>query len=303
MLGIRDRLKQNQTESTLPRSAPPATANTPKGIAGFKDRKKFEGACILPIAKIVPDPDQPRKTFSDDSITRTAASLTSIGQLVPILVRYDEPADSFIIIDGERRFRAATLAGLVELSCVVDNEANRETVLEIQLVVNALREDVNPMEQARAWARLAEIRRVSIRELARSLNYDHSMVGRKISLLSLPEEIQAAIEANQIPQETGIALAQVADPVKQAELSERAIKGDLPRSELRQQTAKSSRTRSAKARTKGKSKPITSRTFKENSGGYRITIERAKGINPATMLEALQLAVAQVEAEMVAEFA
>ncbi len=298
MSAFTGQLKRNQMESMKARSAGPTTPST-ASAAGFGDRKPFKDACMLPASRIVPDPDQPRKTFAAESIARTAQSLTAVGQLVPIIVRYDRANDRYIIVDGERRHRAATLAGLADLSCVVESEANRETILEIQLVVNALREDVNPMEQARAWQRLAESRKMSLRDLAKMLNYDHTVIGRKISLLDLPEDIQTAIENKAISQETGIGLAQIADPVKQAELAAQAKENDLPRGELREvvKASKAGKPTATGNAGTGKVKPPIARTFKF-PGGLRIEATRAKGLDPLTLVEAPRSAPAEVEAEL-----
>lgn len=292
MLGsLKDRLKQNQAEATTPRSTVSASTSTSAG-GGFRHRLPFKDACKLPLDKIDPDPDQPRKTFADDSIERTARSLLSVGQIVPIIVRHDQAADRFILIDGERRYRAAQVAGLAELSAVVDNKANAETVLEIQLVVNALREDVNPMEQARAWERLARLNGKSLRELAEMLNYDHTVIGRKISLLSLPDEIQADIEGKRISQETGIALARIEDPAEQAALAERAKAGELPRSELRERIARP-RTAAAPGKPKGRGGKVKlpARVVFRGEGGVRIAAERARGVDMLTAVAALERAL------------
>lgn len=297
MLGLgSNKLKENQAATMQPRTTTPATSSAPSSaVADHKNRKQFKGACILPIAKIGPDPDQPRKSFPEDSIERLSRSLTGVGQLIPIIVRYVASEDRYLIVDGERRYRAALLTPLTDLTCVVDSEATRDTILEIQLVVNALREDVNPMEQARAWQRLAESRKMTHRALAEMLNYDHTVIGRKISLLGLPDDIQAAIEAGEITQEQGIGINQVDDPIRQAELAARAKAGDLTRAELRKETKK--RTAGKGGKTKGKAKVATKRTFKADAG-LRITAERAKGIEPAALAEAFERLAAEIRAEL-----
>ena len=301
MSAIKDRIKRNSAESTQSRTTiPTGPAASSASIAEFKNRKQFKNACILPTAKIDPDLDQPRKTFPAESIARLSQSLTAVGQLVPLIVRYNEPTDRYIILDGERRYQAATLAGLFELACVVESEANRDTILEIQLVVNALREDVNPMEQARAWGRLADSKKMSLRDLAKMLNYDHSVIGRKISLLDLPEEIQAAIEAKEISQEMGIGLALVDDPTEQAELAERIKAGDMTRQEMRQRAAQRKATGkggATKPKAKAKPKPRTTWTYK-GEAGLRITAERAKGIDLTALLVGMESAVEQIRGEL-----
>ena len=106
----------------------------------------------VPIAKLVPDSEQPRSEFDDDELQRLAESLRSRGQLQPIRVRWDAIRELWVIVSGERRWRAAGLAGLAALACVeVKGELTPESILEDQLVENCLRSDLKPIEEARAF--------------------------------------------------------------------------------------------------------------------------------------------------------
>src|SRR4051812_45128101 len=109
-------------------------------------------ALTIPVAKLLPDPDQPRSEFDEEELARLAESLRTRGQLQPIRVRFDAPRSAWVIISGERRWRAAMIAGLASLACVeVKGEPNADAILEDQLVENCLRSDLKPIEEARAF--------------------------------------------------------------------------------------------------------------------------------------------------------
>src|SRR5262245_29009071 len=119
----------------------------PARLAGLA---KARDAAVIPIDKIQRDDDQPREDFDDAGLDRLAESLKARGQLQPIRVRWDEGSGAYVIIAGERRWRAAVRAGLPALTCMV-HEASLDPaeLLAIQLVENCLREDLRPVEQAR----------------------------------------------------------------------------------------------------------------------------------------------------------
>ena len=143
-----------------------------------------------------PGPDQPRTEFDPEALERLAASLKARGQLQPIRVRWDDQADRYVVVVGERRWRAAALAGLESIACVVaSGDATPEDLLEDQLVENALREDLRPIEQARAYRTLLAARGLTHRQLAERLQIGHASIARALALLDLPEPIQAEVEA------------------------------------------------------------------------------------------------------------
>ena len=109
-------------------------------------------ALTIPVDKLRPDPDQPRREFDEEDLQRLAESLRSRGQLQPIRVRWDAGQQSWVIVSGERRWRAAGLAGLTSLACVeVKGEPTPDEILEDQLIENCLRADLKPIEQAHAY--------------------------------------------------------------------------------------------------------------------------------------------------------
>jgi ParB family chromosome partitioning protein len=251
------------------------------------------------------DPDQPRKTFPDESLNQLAASLKSRGQLVPILVRWTPEADRYTIVDGERRFRAAERAGLINLAAVDVTDKSAGDVLEIQLVTNALREDVPAVEQARSWQRLMEVKGLSQRELAELLGYDHTTITRSLGLLNLPKPIQAAVDAGEIRPQTGYELSRIEDPAEQAALADEARAGRLKRDDLRK-TIKASKSKAdglSKGRpvTKPKVKPLPTERVTKTPSGLKVSVTGRKGFGLDDWLESLRFAVEDVEARLASE--
>ena len=129
------------------------------------DQERFTGlgriknAFLIPLDRIAPDPNQPRKDFKPEALERLAVSLKERGQLQPIRVRWNAPLDRWIIIAGERRWRAAALAGMATVAAVEASQPlTEDEILEDQLVENCVRSDLLPVEQARAFKTLMESR-------------------------------------------------------------------------------------------------------------------------------------------------
>src|SRR5262249_10865017 len=151
--------------------------------------------------RIQADPDQPREEFDEEAIGRLASSLRSQGVLQPIRVRWHEGRGFYVIIAGERRWRAARMAGIATLPCVVDDRPLKPSdLLVIQIVENALRQDLKPIEQAKAYRTLMDQKGWSIRQLADELSIDFTAVAKSLGLLKLPGEIQEQVEAGDIAQ-------------------------------------------------------------------------------------------------------
>src|SRR4051794_38385479 len=143
------------------RSAKPLHGATPttsaSGPARLQGLARSQNAAEIPVDRIERAPERPREDFNEEGLERLAQSLKTRGQLQPIRVRWDEGRGVYIIVCGERRWRAARMAGLSTLSCVImDRPAEPGELLALQLVENALREDLRPIEQARAYKALLE---------------------------------------------------------------------------------------------------------------------------------------------------
>lgn len=151
---------------------------------------------IVPIARLAPNPDQPRKTFPAGSIDELAESIRKHGLLQPIIA---EPAGEgdYVIIAGERRFRAASKAGLVEVPVIV-RTVSSEKRLQLSLIENIQREDLNPMEEARAYHSLMELAGSTQEQVAEAVGKNRSTVANALRLLRLPEDMQEAVRGGSI---------------------------------------------------------------------------------------------------------
>ena len=198
-----------------------------QGVTRSKD------AAEIPVSRIIPDPGQPRTEFDEDGLTRLAESLKTRGQLQPIRVRWSEGQGAYIIVMGERRWRAATMAGLSTLSCVVmDAPAASGELLALQLIENCLREDLAPIEQARAYKSLIDLNGWSARQLAGELAVNPATVTRALALLDLPSDVQEAVEQGTIAPHTAYEVSKLESAELQAEVAQAVIEKGLTRSEV-----------------------------------------------------------------------
>ena len=153
----------------------------------------------IELTRIQPDADQPRKTFDEAELLELAATLKRQGQLQPAVVRYDQAADKFVLIAGERRWRAAKLANLSTLNCVVDDGVRDETAWqELSIVENVQREDLKPVEQARFYKRMMDARGWTQRQVAEAIGLNEVKICRVMSLLDLPEDLQGLVDAGEL---------------------------------------------------------------------------------------------------------
>jgi ParB family chromosome partitioning protein len=196
---------------------------------------------------------------------------------------------------GERRWRAARLAGLESIACVVVlGNPTAEDLLEDQLVENALREDLKPIEQAKAYQSLMKSRGLSTRQLAERLQIGAATVAKALALLTLPGDMQAAVEAGQIVPGTAYELSKIDDPREQAALAKEAAAGRLRRDEIQKRTRSSQKGRGSKPK-----KVAKDRVFRSPMG--RVTVELKKAAGAEAMLALLQETVRTIEAELAQE--
>ena len=155
----------------------------------IQDTKRLKGARLIPIDRIRPDPDQPRKTFGKESLQDLVDSIREHGILQPIAVEYDEQEDYYKIINGERRWQAANEAGLKEIPCI-ERVVDEQTRLVHQLVENLQREDLNPIEEAEGYQTLVQRFGYTHEQLAQSVGKSRTVVTETLSLNNLPEDIK-----------------------------------------------------------------------------------------------------------------
>ncbi len=158
----------------------------------------------LPVGLIKPNPDQPRTKFDPEALSALAASIEASGVVQPLLVR-PLPDGSYELVAGERRWRAAQQAGLEKVPAVVRDQAEAER-LQAALIENMVREDLNPVEEARACAALIEDLGLSKEDLARRVGRSRPAVSNLIRLLELPDETLKLLEAGDLSEGHGKAL-------------------------------------------------------------------------------------------------
>ncbi len=142
---------------------------------------------VLPISEITPNKDQPRKTFDEDALAELTDSIEKNGILQPILVR---PKDGgYEIVAGERRYQAAKRAGLTEVPVLV-RDVTDEEILQLALIENLQRSDLNPIEEAQGYRTLIESKDLTQEELGKVLSKSRSAITNTLRLLDLPEEVQ-----------------------------------------------------------------------------------------------------------------
>ncbi len=154
-----------------------------------------EGVNEVQIKLIIPNPDQPRKSFDEESLKELSDSIKEQGVIQPIIL--EESGDRFIIIAGERRFRASRLAGLDTIPGLV-RKYTREQKLEIAIIENIQREDLNSIEEAKAYLSLMNTLDLSQEAVAQKVGKKRSTIANSLRLLKLPEDIQESLIKGEI---------------------------------------------------------------------------------------------------------
>ena len=175
----------------------------------------------IPVGELDPNPDQPRRTFSEESIGQLADSIREQGVLQPLLVA---PSDGgrYMIIAGERRFRAGRLAGLETLPCIVkDIDVIRQR--EVALIENLQREDLNPIEAARGIRALMDQCGYTQEKVGERLGKSRPAVANMLRLLQLPDEVTEMVKDGRLSAGHARVLAGIPDPAEQLRLARKAV--------------------------------------------------------------------------------
>ena len=183
-------------------------------------RPASPGVRELSVEDIFANPDQPRKEFDRERLEELAGSLKRHGMVQPIVVK--RAGDRFMIITGERRFRAAKLAGLTAVP-VVEREIETDQVLEIALIENIQREDLNPIEEAAAISFLMQQHDLTQEEVAERLSKSRPAVANALRLLSLPEGVKKFLRTGALSAGHGRALSALTDSALQERLAKQAV--------------------------------------------------------------------------------
>ena len=171
-----------------------------------------DGTLMVKLSKVEPNREQPRKNFDEDSLQELAESLKHFGMLQPILVQ--NRGDYYEIIAGERRWRAAKIAGLKEVPVIV-RELTDQEIVEISLIENIQREDLNPIEEAQAYKRLLTEFHLKQDEVAERVSKSRTAVTNSMRLLKLCDEVQKMVVDDMISTGHARALISIEDPEEQ----------------------------------------------------------------------------------------
>lgn len=175
----------------------------------------------VPLSRIAPNPDQPRREFDETALSELATSISTIGLIQPISLR--KLADgNYQIIAGERRYRAAKLAGLTEIPAYIKT-AEDDLVMEMALIENIQREDLNAIEIALAFQKLLEIYQLTQEKLSDRLGKKRATIANYLRLLKLPAEIQLGLKNRKIDMGHARALLSLDDPTKQIAVYEELL--------------------------------------------------------------------------------
>lgn len=199
--------------NTLIPSAPAKDAESEKIL---KKEEQIKSEIMVPILKVEPNPDQPRRQFDEDSLQELADSIKQYGILQPLIVKKHEKF--YEIIAGERRWRAAKMAGLKEVPVLIRDYAENE-IVEIALIENIQREDLNPIEEALAYKRLMEEFSLKQDQVAAKVSKSRVAITNSLRLLKLDQRVQNLLSEEMITTGHARALLAIDDPDQQYEIA------------------------------------------------------------------------------------
>ncbi|HEY2094389.1 MAG TPA: ParB/RepB/Spo0J family partition protein [Thermoanaerobaculia bacterium] len=216
------------------------------------------GLMHLALDQIAPNPYQPRKTFNEGSIDELARSVREHGIVQPLVVsRFN---DRYRLIAGERRFRAAQKAGLTSVPVVIKDDLKEGDALQIALIENIQREDLNPIEEAMAYHQLHEEFGLTQEEISKRVGKERSTVANFLRLMKLPEPVKKLLASGQLSMGHARALLAVESPKKQEQLADRVVKRNLS---VRQTEMLAASTGGKPAEKKEKEKDVFTRDAEE----------------------------------------
>jgi len=193
-----------------------------RGLAAILPEKEAGGPELreLAVTEIEPNPDQPRAKFDPAGLDALAGSIGSVGLLQPLIVR---PIDGgrYELVAGERRWRAAQKAGIDRVPAVIRTSPEDER-LQAALIENMVREDLNPVEEARACAALVDDLGISKEELARRVGRSRAAISNLIRLLDLPDPVLGLLERGELTEGHGRAILQVSDQERRTRVAKQA---------------------------------------------------------------------------------
>ena len=293
-LGVR-----HPTPDAVPPLPRPPESEFPRESGPDDGRTRARDAGHMELSRIVPDPDQPRKEFTDEAIERLSVSLLKHGQLMPIRVRWNPALAQWVVISGERRYRAAVRAGLKTVACIfAEDGLTPSEILQEQIVENLLRENLTPIEQARAYRQLMDLHNWTAKELSGELQVSQGAISKSLSLLTLPDDLQAQVDQGVLPATTAYEVAKVEDRAAQRDVAQRIVAEKLTRDAatavVREVSAKPVQAREPRSKKpQSQSSPSISRTLQ--TGLARVVVTSMIGpLNDAELIVILEEAIALI---------
>jgi ParB family chromosome partitioning protein len=250
----------------------------------------YSGAAVgrmLPVEKIRPNPEQPRKALGD--LRELTDSIRAKGVLEPLLVRYVPREDAYYIISGERRYHAARAAGLRELPCIEKIADDAET-LELALIENLQRKDLTAFEEADGLHRLAAQFDYTHDDIARKIGKARSSVTETLSLRAIPDAMRkTCVEKGIVSKSLLLQVARQPNPKKMLEMVHRIVQGGLTRDEAR-------RARQQEQQAGPRPQPFIF-NYQPEDGSYRLRIQfRKSHVSRQELLGVLRAVLAALEA-------
>lgn len=249
----------------------------------------FSGASIgrmIPIDKIRPNPEQPRKTIGD--IRELSDSIREKGVLEPLLVRYVPREDTYYIISGERRYHASKAAGLHELPCIEKIADDAET-LELALIENLQRKDLTPFEEADGLQRLADQFDYTHEDIARKIGRARSSVTETLSIRLIPDIVRkACLEQGIVSKSLLLQIARQPNEKKMGDMVHRIVQGGLTRDEAR-------RARKEETESAPRPQPFVF-DFQPEDGSFHLRLQfRKSQVSPDELAAVLRAILRRIE--------
>jgi len=241
----------------------------PSNMESTNTNKK-ENVFYVEINKIKANPDQPRRDFDEEGIKELSKSVRKYGVLQPLLVtkvETDTPKGldvSYQLIAGERRLRASQVAGLPQVPVIIRDEfEHKQDRLEVALIENVQRKDLNPVEEAEAYDRLAKEFGLTQKEIADKVSKSREVVANAVRLLNLPKDIRDAVRTDRLSRAHAKALLAFSDETKQREVYNQILAGGVSSKEVESMASSA--------------KPKTSRQAKGKKNSKFIELEKNLG--------------------------
>lgn len=244
---------KNQAPDTAPERKLPLTQPRHDAFPAVR-QNNAEAIFHIEVDKVKPNPHQPRKTFDETQLAELAASIREVGIIQPLIVtkRHTETAFGtdveYQLIAGERRLMAAKLAGLERVPAIVRAVPEEKEKLELAIVENVQRADLNPIDAARSYAKLQEEFGLTQREVASRVGKSRETIANAVRLLNLPTPMQDAIARNALSESQGRVLLGIADAAQQHYVFEQVVNNNMSVRELKNTIARMNRAPSFRGR-------------------------------------------------------